>query len=214
MHSVLYRSVSFYTGLQYQPSVSELRDSCSLPIMDLQSHNKLERLRLSDLAIDCLQLPAGRSRFRYLDMNNVTMTHYSFKQLWKSLSSCFGLEEFGLNYVTCIGYRDRSCQPVMDLRQLDALLELRLWDLCVEGVTLPVEGMGITVLYLYNVTMTHHYWDQPGDALSSCFGLEDLYLCGEQSHSCSLLVLDLKPEDQWSCKRPPDIWAYCKYKNK
>ena len=24
----------------------------------------------------------------------------------------------------------------------------------------------------------------------------------------------IKPEDQWSCKRSPDIWAYCKYKNK
>ena len=23
-----------------------------------------------------------------------------------------------------------------------------------------------------------------------------------------------KTEDQWSCKRSPDIWAYCKYKNK
>ena len=23
-----------------------------------------------------------------------------------------------------------------------------------------------------------------------------------------------KPEDQWSCKRSPDNWAYCKYKNK
>ena len=22
----------------------------------------------------------------------------------------------------------------------------------------------------------------------------------------------LEPEDQWSCKRSPDIWAYCKYK--
>ena len=24
----------------------------------------------------------------------------------------------------------------------------------------------------------------------------------------------LKPENQWSCKRSPDIWFYCKYKNK
>ena len=24
----------------------------------------------------------------------------------------------------------------------------------------------------------------------------------------------IKPEDQWSCKRSPDIWAYCKYKKK
>ena len=22
-----------------------------------------------------------------------------------------------------------------------------------------------------------------------------------------------EPEDQWPCKRSPDIWAYCKYKN-
>ena len=22
-----------------------------------------------------------------------------------------------------------------------------------------------------------------------------------------------EPEDQWSCKRSPDIWAYCKYEN-
>ena len=26
--------------------------------------------------------------------------------------------------------------------------------------------------------------------------------------------IKVKPEDQWSCKRSPDIWAYCKYTTK
>ena len=30
----------------------------------------------------------------------------------------------------------------------------------------------------------------------------------------AVINLKFKPEDQWSCKRSPDIWAYCKYKNK
>ena len=26
------------------------------------------------------------------------------------------------------------------------------------------------------------------------------------------ILWEYKPEDQWSCKRSPDIWTYCKYK--
>ena len=82
-----------------------------------------------------------------------------------------------------------------DLQKHNKLIKLRLENLYVEGLLLPVEGVIFTSLVLYNVTMTHHDLKQLSGSLSSCSDLEELSLdavrCNEKSHSCCILVLDL-----------------------
>ena len=66
---------------------SEQSHSCSLPVLDLQQHNKLRTLDLRDLSVEGLLLPVERDRLTLLNLANVTMNHHGLKQLAGSLSS-------------------------------------------------------------------------------------------------------------------------------
>ena len=179
---------------------SEQSHSCCLPVLDLQKHNKLQELRLWDLSVKGLLLPVERDRFTSLSLTRVTINHQYLEQLPGSLSSCSGLEELDLKRVKCSEQSHSCCLPVLDLQKHNKLQELRLWDLSVKGLLLPVERVRFTSLSLTNVTMNHQYLEQLLESLSSYSCLEELDLdrvkCSEQSHSCCLPVLDLQKHNK------------------
>ena len=179
---------------------SEQSHSCCLPVLDLQQHNKLRKLDLLFLSVNGLLLPVERDRFTSLELDNVTMNHQYLEQLSGSLSSCSGLEKLYLAEVKCSEQSHSCCLPVLDLQKHNKLEDLRLWNLSVKGLLLPVERDRLTSLWLSNVTMNHQYLEQLSGSLSSYSCLEKLYLdkvkCSEQSHSCCLPVLDLQKHNK------------------
>ena len=174
--------------------------SCCLPVLDLQQHNKLEELRLWLLSVEGLLLPVERDRFTTLSLSYVTMNHHGLEQLSGSLVSCSCLEKLYLNLVKCSEQSHSCCLPVLGLQKHNKLKELRLWNLSVEGLLLPVERDRFTTLYMSNVTMNHQYLEQLLGSLSSYSYLENLNLykvkCSEQSHSFCLPVLDLQKHNK------------------
>ena len=179
---------------------SEQSHSCCLPVLDLQKHNKLKKLDLLSLSVEGLLLPVERDRFTSLWLFNVTMNHQYLEQLSGSLSSYSCLEKLWLSEVKCSEHSHSFCLPVLDLQKHNKLEELRLWNLSVKGLLLPVERDMLTLLSLTNVTMNHQYLEQLSGSLSSCSCLEELWLsevkCSEQSHSCCLHVLDLQKHNK------------------
>ena len=174
----------------------EQSDSCCIPVLDLQKHNKLQKLYLSESYVKGLLLPVERDRFTSLSLDNVTMNHHGLEQLPGSLSSCSCLEKLCLIEVKCSEQSHSCCLPVLDLQKHNKLWQLSLQDLSVKGLLLPVEGDRFAFLWLSNVTLNQQYLEQSFGSLSSCSCLEKLYLnrvkCSEQSHSCCLPVLDLQ----------------------
>ena len=177
------------------------------PVLDLQKHNKLKELWLSHLSVEGLLLPVEGDRSTSLWLDNVTMNHHGLEQLSGSLSSCSCLKKLYLDDVKCNVQSHSCCLPVLDLQKHNKLEDLTLWDLSVKGLLLPVERDRLTSLWLISVTMNHQYLEQLLGSLSSCSGLEILYLnevkCNEQSHSCCLPVLDLQKHNKL---RKLDLW--------
>ena len=188
---------------------SEQSHSCCLPVLDLQKHNKLKELKLWFLSVKCLLLPVERDRLTTLNLLYVTMNHHGLEQLSGSLSSYSCLEELYLQLLKCNVQSHSCCLPVLDLQKHNTLQELRLWNLSVEGLLLPVEGDRFTSLWLANVTMNHQYLEQLSGSLSSYSCLEKLYLvevkCSEQSHSCCIPVLDLQKHNKLKELRLEDL---------
>ena len=161
----------------YEVRCGEHSDSCCIPVLDLQKHDKLEILDLRSLSIEGLLLPVEGARITFLRLLHVTMSHHGCEQLSESLSSCSHLEYLYLEDVRCREHSDSeqsgsehcdsSCVPVLDLQKHDKLKTLDLQWLSIEGLLLPVEGVRITSLTLYNVTMTHHGCEQLSAAFSS-----------------------------------------------
>ena len=135
-----------------------------------------------------------------LRLTRLTITHHGLEQLSGSLSSCSCLETLGLREVKCSEQSHSCCLPVLDLQKHNKLKKLNLLSLSVKGLLLPDERDRFTSLSLTNVTMNHHDLEQLLESLSSCSGLEELYLhevkCSEQSHSCCLPVLDLQQHNK------------------
>ena len=179
---------------------SEQSHSCCLPVLDLQKHNNLEKLRLWNLSVKGLLLPVERDRFTTLTLYIETMNHHGLEQLLGSLSSCSCLEKLWLSKVKCSEQSHSCCLPVLDLQKHNKLQKLELLFLSVKGLLLPVERDRLTTLWLFNVTMNHQYLEQLSGSLSSYSCLEKLYLdrvkCSEQSHSCCLPVMDLQKHNK------------------
>ena len=173
----------------------EHRDSCCIPVLDLQKHDKLKRLELQVISIKGLLLPVEGARITSLMLYHVTMTHHSCKQLPEYLSSCSHLEDLYLNFVRCREHRYSSCIPVLDLQKHDKLETLRLLSLSIEGLLLPVEGARITSLKLKDVIMTHHGCKQLSGFFSSRPELWDPYLkvkCREHKDSPCQAIKDIR----------------------
>ena len=185
----------------------EQSHSCCLPVLDLQQHNKLQYLYLSDLSVEVLLLPVGGDRFTSLKLRDVTINHQYLEQLSGYMSSYSCLEKLSLDEVKCNEQSHSCCLPVLDLQKHNTLQELKLWGLSVEGLLLPVERDRLTLLSLYGVTMNHQYLEQLSGSLSSYSCLEKLRLdevkCSEQSHSCCLPVFDLQKHNKL---KELDLW--------
>ena len=97
-------------------------------------------------------------------------------------------------------HSDSLSSHVLDLNKYSKLEKLKLCDLSVDGLLLPVERDRLTSLELNNVTMNHQYLEQLFGSLSSYSCLDNLDLreveCSEQSHICCLPVLDLQKHNK------------------
>ena len=145
----------------------EHSDSCCIPVLALQKHDKLEELELWSLSIEGLLLPVEGARIKSLKLDNVTMTHHGCEQLSGSLTSCSHLQYLDLNRVRCREHRDSCCIPVLALQKHDNLKILWLQYISTEALRLPVEGARITSLRLVDVTMAHHGCEQLSAAFLS-----------------------------------------------
>ena len=178
----------------------EHKDSCCIPVLDLQKHDKLKTLWLLSLSIEGLLLPVEGGRIPSLKLSGVTMTHHGCEQLSESLSSSSSLKYLSLEEVRCSEHRGSCCIPVLALHKHDKLETLGLRSLYIEGLLLPVEGARIKSLKLHNVTMSHHGCEQLPGSVTSCSHLEDLDLtmvkCREHRDSCCKPVLDLQKHNK------------------
>ena len=104
------------------------------------------------------------------------MNHQYLEQLFGSLSSYSCLKKLYLKLVKCCEQSHSCCLPVPNLQKHNKLQELRIGQLSVEGLLLPVERDRLTSLRLKYVTMNHQYLEQLSGSLSSCSCLEELHL--------------------------------------
>ena len=182
-------SLSSCSGLEklYLNKVSCSDNSC-LPVLDLQKHNKLW---LWNLSVECLLIHFEGVRFTSLDMFNVKMAHHGLEQLGGSLASCSGLEKLYLNRLICSEHGDRCFIPALDLQKHNKLETLKLLELSVEGLLLPLTDTRLTSLNMFNVKLAHSL-EQLSGSLSSCISLNDLYLdkvaCNNGDICCSLVL--------------------------
>ena len=174
----------------------EQSHSCCLPVLDLQQHDELRELDLSNLSVEGLLLPVERDRLTALSLTNVTMNHQYLEQLSGFLSSYSGLENLNLSKVKYSEQSHSCCLPVLDLQQHNKLKELDLRDLSVEGLLLPVERDRLSHLRLVNVTMNHHGLEQLAGSLSSYSSKPSnciLYIrCSEHSATLCQPVIDIR----------------------
>ena len=170
---MLFESLSSYSCLEklylFGVKCNEQSHSCCLPVLDLQKYIKLKELELMHLSVEGLLLPVERDRFTSLWLYNVTMNHQYLEQLLGSLTSYSCLEELYLYEVKCSEQSHSCCLPVLDLQKHDKLQELRLLNLSVEGLLLPVEGDRFKTLRLNHVTLNHQYLEQLSGSLSSYY---------------------------------------------
>ena len=201
----LYWSISSCSGLQSLnlrnlPTVSRQSDSLGSAVLDLQKHNKLEKLKLWDVCVDSLLLPIEGSRITTLCLYCVTMDHHSLELIGESLSSCSVLEYLYLHRVGCFEHNDSCSIPVLDLQTHNQLEQLRLGSLSVEGLLLPMEGARITSLYLINITIDQHGLEQLQESMASCSSLKKLDLntvtCSEHSDNYCPIGLDLQKHNK------------------
>ena len=96
---------------------SEQSHSCCLPVLDLQKHNKLQKLELLFLSVKGLLLPVERDRLTLLNLANVTMNHHGLKQLAGSLSSYSSKPRKCDLRMICSEHSPTLCQPVIDIRK-------------------------------------------------------------------------------------------------
>ena len=175
---------------------SEHTDMCCIPVLDIQKCKQLTYLTLSNLLVEDLLLPKEGTRIRQLALNDVTMAHDGLEQLSRSLPSLSCIEHLLLDGVRCSEHRDRSCIPVLDLREHKELELLYIVASPYEGLLLPMEGTRIRQLTLVNVTMAHHELGQLSISSSSWSSIKQLHLdgvrCSEHRDRCCIPVLDLR----------------------
>ena len=195
------RSVSCATNLQtlllycYSRSCSTKRSSD--PVLDLQNHNRLKRLKLEDLSINSLLLPGQEELPLWkLSLSNLVLSHESLVQVCGSLSSsCSGLKELHLTSLSCSD-QSGSCLPALDLQKHHGLQMLVLDKLPISSLLLPgQEESALEDLKLENLVLSHDSLVQVCRSLPSLSGLNWMYLtnlsCSDQSGKC-LPVLDLR----------------------
>ena len=113
----LCKSLSFWVGLKVlyliDLSCSDHDGRCPLPVLGLQRHHKLQVLKLDNTSISGLLLPGQEeSRIKYLDLDNVVLSHDSLVQLCSSISSSFALTRLELTNLRCNDHGGISGAPI------------------------------------------------------------------------------------------------------
>ena len=88
-------------------SCSQHQDGCSLPVLDLINHCRLQQLFLKKISISGLVLPSQEgSRLSKLYLDNLVLPHDHLVNLCSSLSSRSEIEEMGLTSLSCCQHQD------------------------------------------------------------------------------------------------------------
>ena len=171
-------------------------DGVCIPVLDIENHNKLEKLWLSSIPVECLLLHVEETTIASLKLDNVTMSHHGLEQLMKSMLSRSCPAWFYLRSLKCSEHTDNVCIPVMCLTKSHNLKKLELNDMFVEHLPLPVDCARTTSLKLCNVILSHNGLKQLGETSFSL--LENLHLknvkCREHSIGACIPFLDLQKQ--------------------
>ena len=171
--------------------------SCRISVLDLHKHHKLEVLRLDKISISSLVLPSqGESELSKLYLVNLVLLHDNLVQLCTSLSSLSSLQDLRLHNLSCSDDGGSCCLSVLDLHRLHKLKTLSLYKISISSLVLPSQRESeLSILYLYNMGLSHDNLVQLCTSLSSLSSLQDLRLsnlsCSDDGGSCCLSVLDL-----------------------
>ena len=170
-------------------------DGFFFPVLDIQKLNSLEQLWLWNIAIEGLLPPMNGMNLASFWLNNVIVYHDGLKNMSICLSSYSGLKYLDIHEVKCGEHTNSSCISVVDLRNHSKLETLKLWGVSVAGLLLPVEGLRLTSVTLYNVPIAHEGLELLGASLSFCSELKCLNFngvrCGEHTDMACLSILDL-----------------------
>ena len=180
--------------------------SCCFPVLDLQSHHCLEKVRLAYLSVESVLLPGRGDRhpqLKELIVYDITISHSGMKQLCSCLPDLSTLQYLKLISLHCSGHGTSCCLPVLDLQSHHWLEKVKLRDLSVESVLLPGPAAlfsGLTQLIVDDINISHSGMKQ----LFSCLrdsstlwylDLASLY-CSDHGNSSCRPVLDLQSH-QW-----------------
>ena len=178
-------------------SCSDDGDSCHHSVLDLHKHHKLKTLILDKISISSLVLPSqGESELRELCLYNLVLSHDNLVQLCSSLSSLSSLQDLRLDNLSCSDDGGSCRISVLDLHKHHKLKTLSLNKISISSLVLPSQGESeLSILYLYNLVLSHDNLVQLCSSLSSLSSLQDLRLhnlsCSDDGGSCRISVLDL-----------------------
>ena len=185
--------------LSFRPGLEELEvrdvkcaehdDAVCILVLDLQKHNNLKQLILKNISVEGLLLPVGEASITLLWLHNFTIIHYSLEQVVKFVTFCPGLEKLDNGEVKCVEHDDTVCIPLLDLRKLKNLKQLILKNISIESLLLPEGEATITLLWLHNLTITHHSLEQVVKFVSFCPGLEELNV--REQNVLNMMILDV-----------------------
>ena len=97
-------------------SCSQHQDGCSLPVLDLSNHCRLQYLFLKKISISGLVLPSQEgSRLRELNLNNLVLPHDNLVGLCCAISSLSSIEKLQLTHVRCINHGGSCDVPTLNL---------------------------------------------------------------------------------------------------
>ena len=205
----LCKSLSFLVGLKAlnldNISCSDNSGSCPLPVLGLDRHHKLRRLKLGNTSISGLLLPGQEeSRIECLDLHNLVLSHDSLVQLCSSISSSSVLGELKLTNLRCYDHADLtnlSCSEhsgrcrlkSLNLYSHHELKVLSLDKISIRWLLLPSQDW-LDNLELNNMSLSHDSLVQLCSTLSFLPALKRLKLtnlrCYDHDDRCGIPILD------------------------
>ena len=97
-------------------SCSEHQDGCSLPVLDLSNHCRLEELILCNISISDLMLfSQGESQLIRLYLDNLSLSHDNLVRLCSVISSVSSIRKLQLIHVRCSNHDGSRDVPTLDL---------------------------------------------------------------------------------------------------
>ena len=146
-------------------SCSQHQDGCSLPVLDLSKHCRLDWLTLDNISISGLVLPSQEgSRLRELYLNNLVLPHDNLVGLCATISSLSSLHLLILIHIRCNNHDGSRNVPTLDLSKQES-------DNVVEEQTPDIDVLSLSGLDKLKLPITP---------------------CSEQIAACRFTVLNLQ----------------------